>query len=130
MKTLYLALAAVVLMTGCSTVGMVEKPVVGSIIQNDLTAARDNIKLAIARGELAPNDPALPCLESVVGMVQPQEGPSYSVNGIISGASVAYVKVNGLQKLSPALQMGCQALVGKFLIDGVRAGRSALVPGL
>ena len=113
------ATAALVLLalSGCTTIAHAGPQ---DIVVNDLTAARDNLQAAAAVGQLPKDDPALSCLNGVVAQLG---APSveYKIKGLVSVASVAYIKAQAVKQGGPVLQRDCEALIGQFLINGAKA---------
>jgi hypothetical protein len=101
-----------------------------------------NLDEAIAVGALDRNDPAPGCLDAVLGDLGIGKSaglplPSFTpkVSDLISGGSVLYIRAQQAKRLAGGgieLQIPCQALVGKLVIDAAKAGINAgasLVPG-
>lgn len=89
------------------------------ILFKGLQAADSNFHIAVVNGDLAQDDPIIPCFDSIVGTQNPNAQP-YDTNGLFELASVAYIRLNSLQVKGGKVTTSCDALVGKFVRDAVR----------
>lgn len=115
MKTI-LSLVVALALAGCGTA--LAGP--GELLHGDLMAARDNLQAAVDAGQLDRTDAALGCLTVVIAQLVAPTLP-FRVEGMVSAASVAYVKAQQLKKGGPVVQKDCEALVGQFVLDGAKA---------
>jgi hypothetical protein len=124
---LLLALTAVAVLSGCSTIGgtALNSPVV----KNDLASASANFEQAVKLGMLPESDPGVACIRAVVAKAAADVSFTPQVDGLISAGSVAYIAAQ-VAKKGATIDSQCEALVGRVTIDGAKAARRALVPGL
>lgn len=111
----------------------------GATVQQGLIDASYNLHSAMAIGVLQPDDPAASCVDGVLHDIgidpstgQATGGGSFTprTSDLISAGSVAYIlaqqaaaSING----NISLPVGCQALIGKLVIDAARLARQ--IPG-
>lgn len=129
--------------SGTPTTGGI--PITNPTIVTDLQDAAYNLDNAVAVGALSVDDPAPKCLHSLLvkagievpaGAVPAQSfTPKHS--GVASEGAIAYILV---QQAKAIAKVGvgpddpsCEALVGRVVIDGVKAANKAavgLIPGV
>lgn len=109
-----------------STAGIQVSPDSG--VGKDLLAAGFNLDSAIAIGVLPADDPASTCIHGVLkqaGLEVPAGTPAVASfipedKGAVSVGSIAYIRAQQLQGLKGIqLPIDCEALIGKFVIDGL-----------
>jgi hypothetical protein len=143
MKTIVTTIIAAALLAGCAfmpdkisgqTLGL---NITNSTVVTDLQSAAYNLDSAVLVGALAPDDPAPACLHAVLvkagieipaGTTAPKSfQPKY--DGAASAGAVAYIlaqqakNAKSVAKVDPS----CEALVGRVVIDGVKAAKGAAV---
>lgn len=137
MKRLALLSVAAVLMVGCagpitnSPLPKLSRAGGALDIDEGFREAKFNLEEAVKIEVLAPDDPALACVTGVMkglGIDQP-EGTVKSfdpkTDKLLGKASVLYINVQQAQKLAGSgvrVPTGCEALIGKMLLDFARAG--------
>lgn len=149
------ALALFVLLTGCvSTPEKIVATPQGSTvltaissndrIAEDLKSATYNLDNAVAVGALLPDDPAPKCFHEVLKQTGLETTPGAEEpksfvpkrDGILSDATILYVQAQQARQIAGrgavSVPADCKALIGTFVIDGLRDARKLLgvVPGL
>jgi hypothetical protein len=144
-----LAVASAFLLPGCALMPetITASPTGGGfsitndVVVNDLKSATYNLDQAVAIGVLDLNDPAPYCLHDVLkragielapGTMPPKTfQPKY--DGLASAGAVAYIEAQKLKKLAGQgiqVDASCEALVGRIVIDGMKAARKAVTPSI
>lgn len=102
----------------------------GKVLATDLTATAFNLNSAVKVGALPATDPATGCVNSALaqfGLTAPA-GPSFVPENVgpISAGSIVYIRAQQLKAaagtLSGDLPVPCEALIGKLVVDGIKAG--------
>ncbi len=94
--------------------------IIADAFQKDLVSADNNLRAAIANGSLPATDPAAQCFDAAVANF-PATNTQYQNKGIFSVGSIIYIQLNAIQSKGPLTQQSCQALIGKFALDGMKA---------
>lgn len=135
-------LSLAMLLAGCSflpdkisgqTLGL---NITSSTVVTDLQSASYNLDSAVAVGALPKNDPAPACLHAVLvkagieilpGTTAPASfQPKY--DGVASAGAVAYILAQQAKNAKTVpVDPNCEALVGRVVIDGVKAAKGAAV---
>jgi hypothetical protein len=95
------------------------------IVIRDLRAAAFNFSEAQRIGLLPDDDPGATCVKSVLARVDlPSESFTPQREGLISGASVAYIRAQQAKAMAAAARIGpdCEAVIGRIIIDAARVG--------
>lgn len=88
----------------------------GKLVAVDLVATLHNMDAAVQVGALSADDPAPGCIRAAVNRLGlEQETFEPEVNGLISAASVAYIKARQIENRAP-VSLDCKALVGDILL--------------
>lgn len=148
MKRIALLLLAAVALSGCALMPetITASPAGGISITNqtvvtDLKSASFNLDQAVAIGVLDANDPAPYCLHDVLKRagielapgVQPPKSFTPKYDGIASAGAVAYIEAQKLKRLAGQgvqVDASCEALVGRIVIDGMKAARKTMTPSI
>jgi uncharacterized protein YfiM (DUF2279 family) len=95
----------------------------GLVVQG-LLDAQYNLENAVAVGALPAEDPALPCVKSVLADLGVGQGEvqrfTPRVSELLSAASVAYIRARQLERERDTpfkLSADCKAIVGQIMID-------------
>lgn len=117
-----------ILLFGCSEkiVKAATPSLFSDIIMKGFINADNNFHLAVQNGELAQDDPIIPCFDGLVGVQNPNAQP-YNTDGPIELTSVAYIKINSIRSKIQSAGPTCDALIGKFTRDTIN---NAPVPNL
>lgn len=145
MKAIFAILFAA-LLSGCGSLGVISNAPAGglvtadSVVGKDLKAATSNVDKAVAIGVLDVNDPAAYCLHSILkdaclegACATPPASFEPDVSGVVSAASVAYIRVQQLKKLraqAKPVDPACEAVVGRIVIDAAKATGKAVTPSI
>lgn len=152
MKRLLFAALAALSVAGCaSTPSQISgAPPGGGVtvtsptIVTDLQSAAYNLDNAVAVGALAATDPAPACMHDILvkagvelpaGAV-PAKSFTPKYDGVASAGTVAYILVQQAKQLQASgvqVDPSCEALVGRVVIDGMKATNKAavsLIPGI
>ena len=119
MVSMICALALVV--TGCAMdtpIGSKYQPTTapGKLIINDLKAASVNLNSAVRVGALPASDPAPDCLRNALDRFgEGQETFVPEVDGVVSLASIAYIRAKQLENRAP-VSTECKAMLGDILL--------------
>lgn len=113
--------AVAVLTSGCAIndpIGAKYQPSTntGRLIVSDLVATSHNLDAAVQVGALPADDPAPGCIRAAVNRLGlDQETFEPEISGLISAASVAYIKAKQIENRAP-VSNECKALVGDILL--------------
>lgn len=128
---------AAVALSGCEAPQPISSAPLGlpadSLVATGLKNAAFNLDQAIAIGVLRKDDPAAACVHGVLkdaGLDGDGTAPAVQsfqprVTDLVSAGSVAYIDAQRLKAVSGMLGTipgGCEALVGRIMIDGLKAG--------
>ena len=103
-------------------------------LQSQMVNAEWNLDQAIAIGALPAGDPADACMHSVLTQLGIEPGTPASTTptsfvprttGLLDSGAALYVQVQQAKQLAGGgitVPVGCQAVVGMFVIDAVKAG--------
>lgn len=140
------AILLVLLLCGCAQPPAISTSPLGGIPADSMIAvglkdAAFNLDSAVAIGVLPADDPAASCIHGVMkdagleGNAPGTQSFTPRVSDIISAGSVAYIEAQKLKALgggAKAVPVGCDALVGRIVIDaarlGARGASSTLLP--
>ena len=116
-----LIFATAFLLTGCAMdtpIGSKYQPTTapGKLIMNDLKAASVNLNSAVRVGALPASDPAPDCLQNALDRFgEGQETFVPEIDGVVSLASIAYIRAKQLENRAP-VSMECKAMLGDILL--------------
>ena len=104
-----------------------------SVLGKDLAAAKFNLDQAIAVGALPADDPAAGCVTAVLAdLGLDKEAVSFEPQreGVVSVGAIIYIRVAQAKAFKDSFKLpsDCDAVVGRLVIDSVKAGSRAL-PG-
>lgn len=104
-----------------------------SVLGKDLAAAKFNLDNAVLVGALPADDPAVGCVSAVLAdLGLDKEAVSFEPQreGVVSVGSVIYIRVAQAKAFKDSFKLpsDCDAVVGRLVIDSVKAGSKAL-PG-
>lgn len=119
-----IAATLMLLAAGCTAIGG-DPLLANPVVKNDLASATANVNNAVKLGFLAPDDPAVTCLNAIAAKAAADVSFTPEVNGLISAGSVAYIATQ-LAKKGITVDPQCEALVGRVVIDGASATAKAL----
>lgn len=114
-------------------------PITNRTIVTDLQSAAFNLDSAVAVGALPADDPAPKCIHDVLvkGGIEVPAGtkPAASFapknDGVASAGAIAYIiaqQAKQIARQGVAVDPSCEALLGRIVIDGVKAFNKVAVP--
>lgn len=125
------------LISGTPTGGSLPIPITNPTIVTDLQSAAYNMDNAVAVGALQANDPAPACIHDVLvkagieipaGAVAPKTFVPKN-DGAASAGAIAYIiaqQAKQISKTGVSVDPSCEALLGRVVIDGVKAVNKAV----
>jgi hypothetical protein len=141
MKSLIAISLAALALAGCAGPLQISSDPIPKVtnptIVTDLQSAAYDLDSAVTVGALAADDPAPKCLHGVLQKAgietAPGAAPAASftpkVDGAASAGAVAYILAQQAKKLAGGgvtLDVDCEALLGRVVIDGVKTTAKAL----
>ena len=104
-----------------------------SVLGKDLAAAKFNLDNAIAVGALPADDPAAGCVTAVLadlGLDKDAVSFEPQREGVVSTGAIIYIRVAQAKAFKDSFKLpsDCDAVLGRLVIDSVKAGSKAL-PG-
>ncbi len=88
-------------------------------VTKGMARVQSNLHLAVENGDLKADDPAIPCVDGIVGTPNPNK-KEYDNNGVLAQGSILYIEVSGVQGKQKQIGTSCQAIIGQFVIQGMR----------
>ena len=104
-----------------------------SVLGKDLAAAKFNLDSAVTIGALPADDPAVGCVSAVLAdLGLDKEAVSFEPQreGVVSAGALIYIRVAQAKAFKDSFKLpsDCDAVLGRLVIDSVKAGSKAL-PG-
>lgn len=131
------------LISGTPAAGSLPIPITNQTIVTDLQSAAYNLDNAVEVGALSADDPAPKCIHDVLvkagieippGAVAPKTfAPKH--DGVASAGAIAYIlaqQAKQIAKSKVAVDVSCEALLGRVVIDGATTLRKSvpIIPGI